>query len=197
MFKGSFKTLLVNISLVIVMIIPTACQAKEPTAFIVDDQTGKPIEGAVAIAIWRGPTSDCTLIQGVEGGCWGANRVKETVSDKEGKIFIDGFWNWHLGKGRYPQLTVYKFGYVCWDQKQIFIPNYKWEKRTDFNKDIRIVRLKKWTEGFTFNEHSSFESDVTNGDYSTSKTPLFVKEMKLESPYIVQENKKKYSTEKK
>jgi hypothetical protein len=196
MFKGSLKTLLVKISLIIVMIIPSACQAKQPTAFIVDDQTGKPIEGAVAIAIWRGPTSDCTLIQGVEGGCWGANRVKETVSDKEGKIFIDGFWNWHLGKGRYPQLTVYKFGYVCWDQKQIFIPNYKWEKRTDFNKDSRIVRLKKWTKGMSFHEHASFMGNVTNGDYHKSQQQLFNKCFDLERDYRIKENIKKYNLSK-
>jgi hypothetical protein len=180
----------IYLSFLMVMIFMNACQAKEPTAIVIDDETGKPIEGAVAIAIWRGPTSDCTLPQGLEGGCWGANRIIETVSDKEGKLNIWGFWNWHLGKGRYPQLTVYKFGYVCWDQKRIFEPNMKWTKRNDFDNKHRIVRMKKWPVGFSFNEHARFISNCTNGDEPKTKEHLLIKAYESEDTYIIQENKK-------
>ncbi len=181
---------------VILVIFPVAVsgmdRSPKPDAIIIDDETGEPIEGAVAIAIWRGPKKDCTLIQGLEGGCWGALRIEETVSDKEGKIFIKDFWDWHLGPDRYPRLTVYKFGYVCWDQKKIFEPKWKWKNRTDFDKDNRTVRLKKWPEGFSFKEHAAFKRNVTNGDYSISETPLFIKAFESEGLGIMQELEKKY-----
>ena len=125
-----------------------------PTAIVVDDETGKPIEGAVAIAIWRGDKEDCTLVQGLEGGCWGFKKAEEAFSDKEGIINIQNFWKTTKGPGKWgsaydPRLTVYKYGYVCWDQKDIFAPNYQWPDRKDFDKNHRIIRMKKWQDNFS------------------------------------------------
>lgn len=184
---------IVSITVLLIMLflaVPVLSSAMDrppegPTAIVVDDETGKPIEGAVALAIWRGYKDDCTFVQGIEGGCWGFKRSEETVSDKEGIINIQDFWKTTKGPGKWgsasdPRLTVYKFGYVCWDQKEIFAPNYKGTNRTDFDKKNRIIRLKKWPVEFSTEEHleahSSFIRGITLGDYSLERTPLFIKE---------------------
>jgi hypothetical protein len=183
--------------LILISTIYIGCATVKPTATVIDDETGKPIEGAVAIAIWRGDKEECTFVQGLEGGCWGFKKAEEEFSDKDGNINIEDFWGWHFSGSAYdPRLTVYKFGYVCWDQQDIFIPKYKWTKRSDFNKKHRIVRLVKWPEGFSFHEHSSFMSSVTNGDYSKSVHQLFNKCFDLEREYRIQENIKKYNLSK-
>jgi hypothetical protein len=172
-----------------------------PTAIVIDDETGKPIEGAVAIAIWR-DDKDVSLINALHGGGAKFKKAEEVVSDKDGKISIPDFWKTTKGKGGTgsiydPRLTIYKFGYVCWDQQEIFAPDYKWTKRTDFNRDNRIVRLKKWPVGFLFREHAEFKRSVTNGNYSISQTPLFIKAFEEEGPGIIQEVDKKYLPKKK
>ncbi|HEY9060908.1 MAG TPA: hypothetical protein VIO64_10475 [Pseudobacteroides sp.] len=190
------------LSIIIILLIPASIFAMDrppegPTAIVVDDETGKPIEGAVALAIWRGYKDDCTFVQGIEGGCWGFKKAEEALSDKEGRVEIKDFWRTTKGPGKWgsaydPRLTVYKFGYVCWDQKEIFEPNYKWTKRTDFDKTHRIVRLKKWSEGFSFREHASFEDGVTNGDATLSTAPLFTKAFRTEGPAIAEELERYY-----
>ena len=53
-----------------------------PTAIIVDDETGEPIEGAIALAQWIKTKFN------FEGGFTYVSKARETVSDKEGKIYI-------------------------------------------------------------------------------------------------------------
>jgi len=188
------KMAVVFVFITIVILLSNLCLAMDrppkdlPTATVIDDETGKPIEGAVAIAIWRGRTGDCALMEGLLVGCWGVKRIEEVVSDKDGVLNISDFWKTTKDPGSFgtaynPRLTVYKFGYVCWDHQRIFQPNYKWGNRTDFDKNNRIVRLKKWPEGFPYKEHLSFMSGVTNGDASNSQYKLFNKCFDLERDY--------------
>lgn len=162
------------------LLLPTACSSmdktpKGPTAIVIDEETGKPIEGAVAIAIWR--KNKITEGAWFEGGREVPVRIEEVVSDKEGRLCIQGFWNWHLYDNRYPRLTVYKFGYVCWDQEKIFMSNYKWQKRTDFNRNSQIVRLKKWQEIYLQEEQLTFIRSIMRGDEFKTKDQLFFKEL--------------------
>jgi hypothetical protein len=206
MFNKKFKNLLISITIISTLVFPLICNAMDrppkdlSTATIIDDETGKPIEGAVAIAIWRDYTG-VSLVNALHGGGVRYKKSEEVVSDKEGKITINGFWKTTKGKGGTgndydPRLTVYKFGYVCWDQQEIFVPKYKWEKRTDFNKKSRIVRLKKWPEGFSFQEHSSFIGSATQGEDSLDRTPLFVKEEDKKWTYVFSFDEK-YKTRRK
>ena len=159
---------------------------KEPTAIVVDADTGEPIEGAVAIAIWR---KDLGNYSWFEGGVEEPVRIEEVLSDKDGKIYIDDFLGWHFAKGHYPRLTVYKFGYVCWDQKKIFnTPGY----RNDFDNEHRVVRMKKWPEGFSFNKHESFVSAVTGyGDLHDARKKIFPEAFQKETSYRVQERNRR------
>jgi hypothetical protein len=205
MLKGRINTLLICILFLAAVIIPTACSSRNkntdppgPTATVIDDETGNPIEGAVAIAIWSDDKKDCKLPEALEGGCFEFRNAVEAVSGKDGGIYILGFWKTTDGQGgsgnRYdPRLTVYKFGYVCWDQQRIFHPTSSWEDRKDFNRDNRIVRLKKWPEDMNFRSHSSFMSNVTSGNIGDALQQLFNKERMKEGPYISKELEEIYS----
>jgi hypothetical protein len=160
-----------------------------PTVTVIDDETGKPIEGAVAIAVWR-KTSD-TEGAWFEGGKFEVVRIEEEVSDSNGNIYIDGFWNWHLIEERYPHLTIYKPGYVCWDQEAIHIDEHHGAKRTDFDKNHRIARMRKWPEGFSFVGHGSFVDNATNWDYTKAPKHLFRDAFYYEIPFAVKEENEK------
>jgi hypothetical protein len=181
MTNQKLKTLLVGFILTLALIIPTGCFAKQPTAIVIDEETGKPIEGAVAIAIWR--RGEISLNGIFEGGFEVVSKIIEVKSDKDGKIYIPGYWNWHIFKDSYPDLNVYKFGYVCWDRRSIFDKG----KRTDFDKDHRLVRLPKWPERFSFVQHLSFIYSCTNGDHNKANEKLFSEEYKYEQPYFSKE----------
>jgi hypothetical protein len=157
-----------------------------PTATVVDDKTGRPIEGAVALAIWRKHSS--TARAWWEGGTDVVVRIEEVVSDLNGNIFIDGFWNRHLFKNNYPHLTIYKPGYVCWDQGNVYIDESNAPERTDFDKDHRTARMRKWPEGFSFVGHETFVYGVTFGDYNKAPKHLFREAFHYEIPFAVNEN---------
>ncbi len=165
-----------------------------PAATVIDDETGRPIEGAVALAVWRKHSS--TARAWWEGGTDVVVRIEEAVSDKDGNIFIEDFWNRHLFESGYPHLTVYKFGYVCWDQGQIYLDALHTLKRTDFNKDNRIARMKKWPEGFSFNSHESFVYGVTQGAYNESSKHLFRDAFHHEIPLSSKERDQEYQKKK-
>jgi hypothetical protein len=193
---NKYKTVVLLLLFLSSLLLPTACSSwdkntKGPTATVIDDETGRPIEGAVAIAIWR-DYKGVSVVNALHGGGVKFKKAEEVVSDKDGNIFIPDFWKTTKGKGGTgsvydPRLTIYKFGYVCWDQQEIFHPRSRWEDRKDFNRNNRIVRLKKWPEDMLFGEHSSFISNVTNGDYRYTKDRLFNKCFDLERDYRIKE----------
>lgn len=158
----------------------------KPTAIVIDADTEEPIEGAVAIAIWRKhSTKEAAWF---EGGKMVPVRIEEVLSDAQGRIYIDVFWGWYLFENRYPRLTIYKQGYICWDQKLIHIPGHSSEQREDFDKKNRIARLKKWPENFSFVRHSHFVSSVTGfGDVHDASQQKFLKAFNYETTFFVDE----------
>lgn len=152
-----------------------------PTVTVVDAETGEPIEGAVAIAIWR--KHSIKERAWWEGGTMVVVKIEEAVSDKDGNIYIDGFWGWYIAKNRYPRLTIYKPGYVCWDQINL----YEGGLRTDFDQDHRIARMEKWPEGFSFVQHESFVYYCTSGEYSEAPNQLFNDTFRYENPFFIKE----------
>ena len=114
----------------LLLCLPFAAYAAEPTAIVIDAETGKPVEGAVALAQWHKPVA---LGLGL-GATQALEKAAEAFSDKDGKVYIDSFW----GIFSDARLTVYKPGYVIWDSKEI-CPLY--EKRTNFDSKHRTVKL--------------------------------------------------------
>jgi len=111
---------------------------QEPTAIIVDNETGQPIEGAAAVAQWIGHS----WIRRAwwEGGTDYLIKAKESFSDKTGRVSIDGFWGTYV-LSRKPRLTVYKPGYAVWDSEAVFgaVRN-----PAEFNETQRTIRLNKF-----------------------------------------------------
>jgi len=123
------------------------------TATIVDDETGEPIEGAIALAQWV--KYKATLF---EGGIPYAAKAKETVSEKEGKIYIRGYWTWNpFACERH--LTVYKPGYALWNSEKDVIPvkNPPPKGFNRFTKVVRLVRFEKAAEEWKKIGYSEFE----------------------------------------
>ncbi|MBN2108633.1 MAG: hypothetical protein JW832_14500 [Deltaproteobacteria bacterium] len=136
-------TLSIGVSVIAVVLI-LACydfiKATGPTAIVIDAETGKPVEGAIALAQWFRPAGGGLF----EGGVDNLDKAAEAFSDKDGKVDIDGFWGLYIFSGQ-PRLTVYKPGYVLWDSRRI-CPTL--EGRTDFDEKRRTVKLLKFdTEG--------------------------------------------------
>ena len=102
--------------------------AKGPTALVLDAETGRPVEGAVALAQWYTAGGDNLA------------KAAEAFSDKDGKVNIDGFWGLYIFSGK-PRLTVYKPSYVLWDSRRLCPSD---EYRTDFDEKHRTVRLLKF-----------------------------------------------------
>ncbi|MDM8536585.1 hypothetical protein QUF70_07525 [Desulfobacterales bacterium HSG17] len=159
--------------------------AGNPTAIVIDDETGKPVQGAVAIAVWA--KYESTMF---EGPIIEARKIEEAVSDKEGKIFIKGFWTldpFHQS----PRMTIYKPGYVCWDQKQIFT-NPGSINREDFDRKQRVAGMVKYSENFSYVEHYNFIRQCTHSFYSEANKLLFRKAFKYEVPFWKKEMEIRY-----
>ncbi len=136
------KTLLAPfILLCLACVFFSACaSAREvPTAVIVDNDTGQPIEGAVALAQWM--EHSWTKRAWWEGGTEVLVKAKESFSDKEGRIYIKDFWLTYIFSKR-PRLTIYKPGYALWDSKFNFSSGMR--DLAEFNDEQRTIKLQKF-----------------------------------------------------
>ena len=134
-------TRILMVALLLAAVLPpgTASAFGSPTAIIVDDETGAPIEGAIALAQWM---KYSWLRRWMEGGTYYLTKAEETVSDKEGKIYIKGYWNDFSFSGK-PHLTVYKPGYALWNSDIDIIP-VEDPPPKGFNRFTKVVRLVKF-----------------------------------------------------
>jgi len=112
-----------------------------PTAIVVDNDTGQPIEGVAAVAQWT-QTGDLAWF---EGGGTKLKKFKEAMSDNQGRINIWGYWGVYIFSDK-PTLTVYKPGYVVWNSAQDILQGYI--DRKDFSSDNRVIRLQKFDKAY-------------------------------------------------
>lgn len=131
---------------------------------VVDAETGQPIAGAVALCVW------------IEAR-WGIETthhvvaVSESISDEQGRIKAGGTWRMFLDP---PELTVYKRGYVAWNNL-VHFPDYL--KRRDFSwRNGFVAKMEKWKDGYSFNQHESFISN-----HAQSQTNNFMKAYEWET----------------
>ncbi len=114
------------------------------TGTVIDAETGKPTEGAVVLVEWTKP-------KGIGLTNTESYKVQEIITDKDGKFAVSGVSTPFVNA---PDLTVYKKGYVCWNNKYIF-PDYR--QRSDFRWDtIFTVKLVKFSEKYLYNDHVTF-----------------------------------------
>lgn len=114
------------------------------TGTVVDAETGQPIEGAVVLVEW-------TVTKGLGLTYTESYKVIEALTDKGGKVTISGVFNPLVNS---PRVTVYKNGYVAWNNEYIF-PDYK--KRPDFKwKNEYVFRLDKFKPEYSYDKHIFF-----------------------------------------
>lgn len=133
------------------------------TGKVVDSETGEPIEGAVILVEW-------TQTKGVPGMSYAESyKVVEAVTNNEGKASIDGVFSPFI-EG--PCLTIYKKGYVAWNNKLIF-PG--WDKRTDFEwKNNYVFKLERFKPEYSYVKHTSFIRNAIHS-HDVSQKKLLIK----------------------
>ncbi len=111
---------------------------------VIDAENGQPLEGAVVLVEW-------TKTHGIGEHWTESYKVAEVLTDKNGKFSLPGEYNPSVDP---PNLTIYKKGYVAWNNELLF-PTYK--KRTNFSWDRGLlIKLDKFNEGYSHNDHVSF-----------------------------------------
>jgi hypothetical protein len=123
---------------------------------VIDAETQQPIEGAIVLVEW-------TKKHGF-GDAWTESyKVVEAVSDNEGKVNIEGCYSLFVEP---PDITVYKKGYVAWNDENIF-PSQ--EKRTDFRWGSYVYKLERFKEEYSFIKHTSFIRGAINVGLGNNK----------------------------
>lgn len=110
---------------------------------VVDAETGQPIEGAIVLVEWT---------KRVGFGDYHTESVKvvEVITDKDGKFKVTGIKNPLVDP---PDMTIYKKGYVAWNNKIIF-PEYS---KRDFKwQSGNLFRLDRFKEDYSYDKHVSF-----------------------------------------
>jgi len=127
---------------------------------VLDAETGKPIEGAVALATWAmGSGWPPGLSYGYTA------KAVEVVSDKDGTFTIPGV----TGKIAFntPYLQVYKPGYVGWNSRRVYLGHYngyegarkhaRTKKRENFVWKDQDIYLEPWKDDGTMNHYTHWD----------------------------------------
>lgn len=164
---------------ILFLFVMTGCEG-EITGFVVDAETGQPIEGAVILVEW-------TQAKGVPGMSYTESyKVVEVVTDKEGKASIEGVSSPLVSA---PRVTIYKRGYVAWNNEFIF-PD--WKKRTDFKwSNNYVFKLEKFKPEYSYDKHTYFLHRSILDNTASEKKQLIQKAYDWEDYKALEEKRKK------
>ena len=151
---------------------------EEITGIVVDAETGQPIEGAVVLVEW-------TKTSGIGLRATESYKVFEALTDAEGKVKIEGMTDLFVND---PHVSVYRKGYVLWNNEYIF-PG--WGKRTDFNwENNYFFKLSKFKPEYKFHDHLLFIHSSTHAGIAAEKKQLMDSAYRWEGLKYVEESKK-------
>jgi len=154
---------------------------------VIDAETKQPVAGAVMLLEW-------TESKEFEGRCYSDTcKITEIVTDQEGNAAIENFFQFQKGTViSSMRITVYKKGYVAWNNDYIF-PGRK--KRTDFRWGVdSVIRLEKFKPGYRHEDHVAFIQEAHNFGINASRKQLIKKAYEWEEHKAMEE---KSLTEKK
>lgn len=113
---------------------------------VVDADTGQPVEGAVVLVEWTKTSGKWIGLRSTS-----SYKVVEMITDKEGIFSALGVLNPFVDP---PRLTIYKKGYVAWNNEFIF-PGFK--KRSNFHwQSGYIFRLNRFEQEYKYSDHIFF-----------------------------------------
>lgn len=158
-----------------IFLFTTACEA-EMSGTVVDAENGQPIEGAVILIEW-------TTIKGLPGlSHTESSKIIEMLTDKDGKFTITDTYT------QTPHVTVYKKGYVAWNNKFIF-PSYK--KRTDFKwASGYVFRLERFKPEYRYSNHTLFIHGSINDSLPGSEKKIIKEAIQWEELKAFEERQK-------
>ncbi len=146
---------------------------------VVDAETGKPIDGAVVLVEW-------TRTKGIGFTATESSKVIETITDKDGQFALGGNYS---PIGNAPDLTIYKKGYVAWNNKYIF-PGYK--QRSNFTwSSGQVFKMAPFTSGYSHDEHVTFIKSVIGTTIAYEKKKMLIEAFGWERDLAREEVKKK------
>jgi len=141
--------------------------------YVVDAETGKPIEGAIVLGWWTISGGPVEMLSGH------TYEIRKATTDQSGKfhlsvLILNPFVN-------EPYLTGYKAGYVCWKSRAIFPDKrregFKWGSG-------QIYSLEKFKPEYSYAKHDSFiHTDLPFLDARDS----FSKAYEWEGPLMMKE----------
>ena len=145
----------------VIMIVSGCSHYPDITGKVVDNATGKPIEGAVVVAQW-------TKSRGIPGMQYHElHKITETLTDKEGKFSLSGAIGVQIGP---PEMIIYKKGYVPWRNDTIFpscniVKDHEWKNNVKYKLDL-------FTDKFTSRQLFLFLDFGMTGS-GRAEVPLF------------------------
>jgi len=154
----------------------------EITGIVIDAETGQPIEGAVVLVEW-------TKTKGMPGMTYHESyKVIEVLTDREGRVTISGVINPLVDP---PDVTIYKKGYVAWNNLFIF-PDYR--KRKDFKwQNNYVFKLEKFKPEYTYSAHTLFIHGAMLSGMANEKKRLMNHAIEWEEYKASEERQKKRS----
>jgi len=158
----------------------SGCYASGMNGTVVDAETGKPIEGAVVLVEW-------TKRHGIGDYHTESVKVIEVLTDKDGKFKVSGILDPFVDP---PDVTVYKKGYVAWNNKYIF-PDYA--KRTDFIwQNECVFKLEQFKDSYNFIDHELFIGGAAHQEQASEKKKLFINAYdEWERKKVIEERRKR------
>lgn len=153
---------------------------------VIDNATGKPIEGAVVVAQWTKP-------RGLPGLQYhNLHKITETLSDNNGKFSLSGTIGILIDP---PEMIVYKDGYIPWRNdmvypggRDIYAKNHEWQNHRTYRLDTFTGTDKEIIDLSDFTSHGFMIEGL-------GKTPKFDKYISLLQDAKYEEMKKREKRE--
>lgn len=142
--KTSVKVVIIISCVMILLGLFHGCQTSIKGT-VLDAETGQPVEGALVLVEW-------TKQIGIGDYHTASMKVVETVTNREGKFNAFGPIHPFVDL---PYVTIYKKGYVAWNNKLIF-PDFKHREQTEGMYER--VRLERYKAAYSHNKHIRFIS---------------------------------------
>jgi len=151
--------------LTIILFIVSGCSGSI-TGIVVDAETGQPIAGAVVLVEW-------TMTSGKWIGLRSTSsyKVVETITDNAGKFKVRGVSNPLVNP---PHLTIYKKGYVAWNNEFIF-PDYRKRDENDYRSLAPniVISMERFNEKkYKYSDHTLFIHGSINAGLPGSEKKL-------------------------
>ncbi|MDH4162816.1 MAG: carboxypeptidase-like regulatory domain-containing protein [Nitrospirota bacterium] len=143
---------------------------------VIDAETQQPIEGAVVMVEW-------TKQHGFIDHWTESYKVVEVVSDKEGRVKIKGCYSPFVAP---PHVTVYKKGYVAWNDEAIF----QGRARTDFKWGDYEFKLVQFKPEYSYDQHIFFIKMSIRSSLNFESKQIIEKAIDWEEELAIEEQRR-------